>query len=65
MIKCSFNEKDLTYMFLEGPESELKRLTDHFNKIPDYQFLPSFQGIPKPEVFINNCIVNFKKIYNT
>ena len=32
---------------------ELIDLESYLNKIPSYMFLPSFRGIPKPEVFLN------------
>lgn len=34
-------------------QKELKDLESYLNKIPQYMFLPSFRGIPKPEVFLN------------
>jgi len=40
-------------MFLYGDQKELRVLEDYLNKIPQYMFLPSFRGIPKPEVFLN------------
>jgi superfamily II DNA or RNA helicase len=33
--------------------NELVMLEKYLNKIPQYQFLPSFAGIPKPEVYLN------------
>jgi superfamily II DNA or RNA helicase len=33
--------------------NELVMLESYLNKIPQYQFLPSFAGIPKPEVYLN------------
>ena len=30
----------------------LNKITKHFNKIPPYQLLPMYPGIPRPEVFI-------------
>jgi superfamily II DNA or RNA helicase len=33
--------------------NELVSLESYLNKIPQYQFLPSFAGIPKPEVYLN------------
>jgi superfamily II DNA or RNA helicase len=34
-------------------QRELVELESYLNKIPSYMFLPSFRGIPKPEVFLN------------
>lgn len=53
MINIKFNPNDLRYMFLYGDKNELKTLEGYLNKIPQYMFLPSFRGYPKPEVFLN------------
>lgn len=56
MIKCIYKPTDLRYIFMQSdsPEQkELVQLENYLNKIPQYQFLPSFSGIPKPEVFLN------------
>lgn len=34
-------------------QKELVKLESYLNKVPSYMFLPSFRGIPKPEVFLN------------
>jgi superfamily II DNA or RNA helicase len=34
-------------------QRELVELESYLNRIPSYMFLPSFRGIPKPEVFLN------------
>lgn len=34
-------------------QKELIQLEGYLNKIPQFMFLPSFRGIPKPEVFLN------------
>ena len=34
-------------------QKELVQLESYLNKIPSFMFLPSFSGIPKPEVFLN------------
>lgn len=57
MIKAHFNPTDRRYIFLEGDLSELRKLEEHLNRIPKRMFLPSFSGIPKPEVFLRK----FKK----
>lgn len=46
----------MRYVFMQSDSKdqiELKELEKHLNKIPQYMFLPSFRGIPKPEVFLN------------
>lgn len=53
MIKILYKKDDLRYIFMQGDSKELKKLESHLNKIPQYMFLPSFAGIPKPEVFLN------------
>lgn len=53
MIKILYKKDDLRYIFMQGDSKELKGLEGHLNKIPQYMFLPSFAGIPKPEVFLN------------
>ena len=52
MINIKYNPADLRYIFLYGDSSELSKLEGFLNKIPSYQFLPSFSGIPRPEVFL-------------
>lgn len=56
MIKCVYKPADLRYIFMQSDSSnqrELVELESYLNKIPSYMFLPSFRGIPKPEVFLN------------
>lgn len=53
MIHVIYKQQDLRYVFFHGDDKELKQLESYLNKIPQYQFLPSFRGIPKPEVFLN------------
>lgn len=46
----------MRYIFMQSDspnQEELVRLEGYLNKIPQYMFLPSFRGIPKPEVFLN------------
>ena len=52
MINIQYNKQDNRYIFLTGDSKELSRLESYLNKIPSYMFLPSFRGIPKPEVFL-------------
>ena len=56
MIKCVYKPADLRYIFMQSDspnQKELIELESYLNKIPSYMFLPSFRGIPKPEVFLN------------
>ena len=56
MIKCIYKPQDLRYVFMQSDSPNQKELIDlesYLNKIPSYMFLPSFRGIPKPEVFLN------------
>ena len=65
MIKALYNPTDLRYIFFTGDITELAscrgkskkqrvpNLEDYLNQIPSYMFLPSFRGIPKPEVFLH------------
>ena len=65
MIKALYNPTDLRYIFFTGDMTELAscrgkdkkhrvpNLEDYLNQIPSYMFLPSFRGIPKPEVFLH------------
>ena len=38
-------------------------MEDFLNRVPSYMFMPSFTGIPKPEVFLNKFNKNGKTIY--
>ena len=56
MIKVVYKPQDMRYIFMQSDsvdQKELKQLESYLNKIPQYMFLPSFRGIPKPEVFLN------------
>ena len=53
MIKHLIKPQDDRYLFLYGDEEEMKKLTEYLNKIPQFQFLPSYSGIPKPEVHLS------------
>ena len=56
MIKCIYKPTDLRYIFMQSDspnQKELVQLESYLNKIPSFMFLPSFSGIPKPEVFLN------------
>lgn len=53
MVKLVYKQTDKRYIFLTGDSKELSALEKHLNKIPSYMYMPSFTGIPKPEVFLN------------
>jgi superfamily II DNA or RNA helicase len=53
MIKVAYKQTDQRYIFLTGDSREVHELEKHLNKIPSYMYMPSFAGIPKPEVFLN------------
>lgn len=56
MIKCIYKPADHRYIFMQSDSPQQKELLDleeYLNKIPQFMFLPSFRGIPKPEVFLN------------
>lgn len=73
MIHIAYNKNDLRYIFLYGdnisantPKQKKEKrpsLEDYLNRIPLYQFLPSYTGIPKPEVFLNKFRKGDKIIY--
>lgn len=63
MINIRYNKADLRYIFLYGDSKELRQLESHLNKIPSYMFLPTFSGVPRPEVFLNKFKKNDKVIY--
>lgn len=56
MITIKYKPEDKRYIFVlsDNPE-ELILLEKHMNKTPSYQFMPSFRGIPKPEVFLHKA----------
>lgn len=65
MIKCVYKPTDLRYIFMQSDspnQRELVELESYLNKIPSYMFLPSFRGIPKPEVFLNKFKTKENKI---
>lgn len=65
MINIRYNKNDLRYIFLYGDPKEMKQLEEFLNKIPQYCFMPSFKGIPKPEVFLFKFKKNDQTIYYT
>ena len=56
MIKVVYKPADRRYIFMQSDSPKQKELLDleeYLNKIPQFMFLPSFRGVPKPEVFLN------------
>ena len=56
MISIVYKPNDRRYIFMQSDSPGQKELIDleaYLNKIPQYMFLPSFRGVPKPEVFLN------------
>lgn len=53
MIKIVYKPTDKRYIFLTGEVHEMHELEKHMNKIPPHMYMPSYQGIKKPEVFLN------------
>ena len=49
-----YKQNELLYLVPEDKTEvvTLNKITKHFNKIPPYQLLPMFPGIPRPEIFI-------------
>lgn len=58
MLKILYKKNDLRYIFIDGDKKELLELEKYLNKIPQYMFLPSFRGVPKPIVFLNRFKMN-------
>lgn len=59
MIRVAYKPNDLRYIFMKSDNhSEMIELEKYLNKIPQYMFLPSFRGIPRPEVFLNKHKTN-------
>lgn len=65
MIHIKYNKDDIRYIFLYGDTKELKDLESYLNKVPSYMWLPSFRGIPRPEVFLYKFKKNDQVIYYT
>lgn len=63
MIHISYNPNDMRHIFCWGdnissntPKQKKEKrpsLEDFLNRIPNFMFMPSFSGIPKPEVFLD------------
>lgn len=66
MIKLIYKPNDTRWIFLwhdnklinNRKKTEIQFIEEYLNKIPQYMFLPSFSGIPKPTVFL------YKQIHN-
>lgn len=57
MVKIVINPNEPRYIFLAHDETtqdhtKLRALEKYMNKIPKYQLLPTYNGIPTPEVFL-------------
>ena len=67
MINIIYKPSDLRYIFLYSSDNQgdkdLKVLENFLNKIPQWMFLPSYSGIPKPEVFLNKFKSKDKIVY--
>lgn len=57
MVKIVRNPNDPRYIFLvaqaEGDDVQLVELEKHMNKIPTYMLLPTFNGTPEAQVFLD------------
>lgn len=53
MINLICREDDWRYVFVTGDASDIKSLEEYLNKIPQYQFLPTYTGPKRPEVFLH------------
>lgn len=65
MISIARNPQDPRYIFLasETDNLGLAKLEHHMNKIPAYQMLPTYSGIPTPEIFLDKFKRGDKWIY--
>lgn len=79
MIILKYNPQDLRYIVVTHDNAmkeiynkkekrwekrhEITLLEEHLNKIPSYMFLPSFSGIPRPQVFLNKKKIGSEVIY--
>lgn len=52
-----------TRRFEEKEVLEIAAIEEHLNQIPEFMFLPSFSGIPKPVCFLEKQRVNDRIIY--
>lgn len=60
MIKILYKQTDLRYIFFRAENKmdreNLKLLEKFLNKIPQYQFLRGYRGVPRPEIFLNKFL---------
>lgn len=65
MVTFIRHPQDPRYIFLVADEdrSGLVKLEKHMNKIPAWQMLPTYTGIPTPEVFLEKFKRNGQWIY--
>lgn len=77
MLKITYSKKDYRYIFILHDNatktvrkhgrslsmSEISLLEEHLNQIPAYQFLPSFSGIPRPEVYLEKTKINGRVVH--
>ena len=52
-MKLLTNQADKRYIFFTGDPGEMRALEQHLNKVPQYMLLPTFRGVPRPEVFLD------------
>lgn len=53
MIKILYKKDDTRYLFVTGDSHDIKALEEFLNKVPQYQYLPSYTGPKRPEVFLH------------
>lgn len=66
MIQILYNPSNPRYIFLVPGETDkpyIRLLEKHMNRIPQYQLLPTYPGIPRPEVFLEQFRKGDKVIY--
>lgn len=54
MVQILVNPNDIRYIFFRADPMEVKAILKHFNRIPQYQLLPTFNGTPMPEQYIES-----------
>lgn len=62
-MKIHVNPNDKRYIFIQGENKEIKKLEQHLNKTPQYMLLPTFRGVPRPEVFLDKFQTKEQTIY--
>ena len=51
------------FAFIDSETTEINALEEHLNKIPEYQYLPSFSGIPRPVAFLEKTRIKDKIVH--